>query len=148
MALRTAIERKADALRRLERDSNIWVATASDKGVPHMIPLSLGWDGAHILVATPLESPTARNALGSGRVRASLDSASDVVIIDAMVEVVDFKSASPEISSAYVGRVGWDPGDQPGEWSLLILTPRTVHAWNSVSEIEGRTIMRRGAWAI
>lgn len=147
MAIRTPSERKADTQQRLEHDSNVWVATASDEGIPHMIPLSLGWDGARILVTTPTESPTARNALSSGRARASLDSALDVVIVDAAVEVVDVATASADVVTTYVDRVGWNPSDQSGDWSLLILTPRTVLAWNSVAEIQGRTIMRLGIWA-
>lgn len=148
MANRPQSERKASALQRLEQDPNVWVATGSAEGIPHSIPLSLSWDGARILVATPTTSPTVRNARASKRARASLDSADDVVIIDAAVEVVDFATASPELIATYVDRVGWNPAGIPGEWSLLLLTPRTVFAWIGPSEIEGRTIMRHGAWTV
>ena len=145
--MRSASQRKADALLRLERDANVWIATSSADGQPHLVPLSLAWDGLHMLVATPSVTPTARNAAATGVCKASLDSAADVVLIDAVVEVVDFASADPETAARYVERVGWNPADESGEWSLLILEPRTVRAWSSVNEISGRTIMRHGQWS-
>lgn len=146
MAGRTSVARVADVIARLERDANVWIATAAG-GVPHLVPLSLAWDGARILLATPSGSPTVRNAVGSGSARLALDSTDDVVIIDGTVEVRPFREAGGDVVAHYVGRVGWDPSDEPGEWSLLIVSPRTVRAWNSVDEIEGRTIMSEGAWA-
>jgi hypothetical protein len=145
--MRSASQRKADAIVRLERDANVWIATASAGGQPHLVPLSLAWDGRCILVATPSVTPTARNAAATGVCKASLDSADDVVLIDADVEVVDFAGADPETAERYVERVGWSPADEPGEWSLLILEPRTIRAWSGVDEIAGRTIMRHGLWS-
>lgn len=144
--MRSAAQRQADALGRLERDANVWIATASADGRPHLVPLSLAWDGERILVATPSATPTARNAAATGMCKASLDSADDVVLIDADVEVIDFASVDPETATRYVERVGWNPADEPGAWSLLIVTPRTVRAWNGVGETVGRTIMRHGRW--
>ena len=70
-----------------------------------------------MLVATPSVTSTARNAAATGVCKASLDSAEDVILIDADVEVVDFASADPETAARYVERVGWYPADEPGEWS-------------------------------
>lgn len=60
--MRSAAQRRADAERRLENDANVWIATSSNDGTPHLVPVSLGWDGTQILVATPSATPTARNA--------------------------------------------------------------------------------------
>lgn len=146
MAGRTSQARIADVVARLERDANIWIATAA-ADVPHLIPLSLAWDGERILLATPSHNPTVRNAAVSGSARLALDSTDDVVIIDGTVEVRPFSEAGGDVVACYVDRVGWDPSDEPGEWSLLVISPRTVRAWNSVDEIEGRTIMSEGEWA-
>lgn len=142
---RTARQRVDSAIGRLESEPNVWVATGSAAGVPHMVPLSLSWNGRAIVVATPTDSPTVRNAVFSGRARASLDSAQDVVIADADVAVFD--DADEAVLHAYIDAVGWDPRDETGAWSMLILTPQRVQAWNSVREIDGRTIMRDGVWA-
>lgn len=146
--MRATGQRIEDAKARLARESNVWLATASEGGVPHLVPLSLAWDGQRILVATPTESPTVRNARASGRVRAALDSADDVVLIEGTAEIVDFAAADGAAIEAYVGRVGWNPADQPGEWSMLTVTPKTIRAWIGVGEIQGRTIMRNGDWLL
>ena len=136
----------ADVIARLERESNVWVATASPAGVPHLIPLSLAWDGTCVLVATPTDSPTVRNAASSGSAKVALDSADEVVLIDGEVEVIDFGAANRSAIDAYVERVGWNPAEQGGDWSLLSIAPKTVRAWNGVAEMQGRTIMKDGAW--
>ncbi len=115
-------------------------------GIPHMVPLSLAWVNNAIVVSTPTDTPTVRNAAASGQVRATLDSADDVVIVDADVRIEDFDRAQPSTIEMYISRVGWDPRNNPGSWSLLTLTPRQIQSWNSVEEISGRTIMRDGAW--
>ncbi len=144
--MRTAAQRRVDSVRRLENDASIWIATASAIGIPHLIPLSLAWDGEHLLLATPTNSPTVRNATDTGAVKATLDSAEDVVLIDGTAEVSDFGAADAGHLGTYVQRVGWNPADQDGEWSLLVVRPRTVRAWNSVAEGTGRTIMKEGDW--
>lgn len=144
--MRDTGQRKADALARLERDENVWLSTASGTGVPHMIPLSLAWDGIRILVATPTESPTVRNARANGSVKAALDSTIDVVLVEGAVEVVDFDALASADLESFVERVGWDPRTQDGAWSMLFVTPQVIRSWNSVAEIRGRTIMRDGAW--
>jgi hypothetical protein len=146
MGIRSSEERRQQAVHRLETDANVWIATADGDGTPHLVPLSLGWDGRRVLVATPTSSPTVRNATASGRARLALDSADDVVILDVGVEAVDFAAAERGLTEVFVSRVGWDPRDELGAWTLLVLTPRTVLAWRDVFEIAGRTIMRDGAW--
>lgn len=145
--MRNATQRQAEAVQRLASDANVWIATASSDGRPHLVPLSLAWDGRRILVATPSDTPTARNAAATGALKAALDSADDVVLIDADVDVVDFDQADEDIIEAYVKRVGWNPANEPGNWSLLIATPVTIRSWNGVGEIIGRTVMRNGVWS-
>jgi Pyridoxamine 5'-phosphate oxidase len=146
MAGRSASQRRTDAVGRLETDGNVWVSTASFDGSPHMVPLSLAWDGANVLVATPATTPTARNAAATGKARLALDDANDVVLIDAAVTVTDFRNLEAGVADCYVTRVGWDPREEEGDWCLLTLAPMRMQSWNSVGEIAGRTIMRHGEW--
>lgn len=145
MSVRSTEERQRDARARLESDENVWIATANNDGVPHLIPLSLAWDGTRIIVATPTDSVTVRNALSSNRVKATLDSADDVVLIDGTAEVLDAATADPELLQAHADRVGWSLTEDT-VWSLLLVTPRLIRAWNGVPEITGRVIMRNGEW--
>ena len=143
--VRTAAERKADTLARLEGDADVWVATAR-AGRPHLVPLSLAWDGAHVIVATPAASPTARNAAASGDIRLALGTSRDVTVIEAATEVVPCAAAAEPVALCYVTRTGWDPRQEDVPHAYLVATPRTVRAWNSLPELDGRTIMRHGQW--
>src|SRR4029453_12291149 len=69
---RSRSERTADTLERLRRDVDLWVASASEDGEAYLVPLSYHWDGSTLTIATPSASPTARNLLRAGWVRAAL----------------------------------------------------------------------------
>jgi hypothetical protein len=144
-AIRTAIERRADTMTRLEQDADVWAATAN-AGRPHLVPLSLAWDGARVILATPAESPTARNAAVSGDISLALGSSRDVTTIQAKVEVVRCGDAEDSVAQCYAARTGWDPRREDVQHVFLIVTPRTARAWKSLPEISGRTIMRDGQW--
>jgi len=143
---RSRAERAAQARARLASEPNVWVATASSEGDPHLVPLSLAWIDDQIIVATPSDTLTARNAQRNGRGRAALDGADEVVIFDVHIDVADFGEASPSLTQRYVERVGWDPRDIPGAWSLLVLTIWRGQAWNGPGEMTGRTIVGEGNW--
>jgi hypothetical protein len=82
-APRTRQQRKRDALKRLEHDTDAWVATAQEgSGGPYLVPLSFLWDGATLLVATPASSPTSRNLRNTGKVRLGIGPTRDVVLIE------------------------------------------------------------------
>ena len=146
MTSRSTEQRIAATLRRLESDPDVWIATASPQGVPHLVPLSLAWSDGQVLVATPTETPTVRNIAATERARAALDSTNDVVVIEASATATSLDEVGAEVVELFTSRVGWNPRKERGAWSMLALRPRMIHAWNSVSEIEGRTIMRRGEW--
>lgn len=143
---RSRAERRRETTQRLNAEANVWVSTAGPDGTPHLVPLSLAWDGTRLLVATPTNTPTVRNAAATGRARAALESTSDVVVIDAEAEVVPLSDADADTVATYVQGVGWDPRREGGQWSLVVLTPRRIQAWNGPSEIDGRTIMRDDVW--
>lgn len=146
MTSRPTAQRCRQARARLETEANVWLATASSEGIPHLVPLSLAWIDGQIVVATPVDTPTVDNVVANGRARASLDSADDVVIIDADVVVHPYDDVEAALTGRYVDRVGWDPKTNPGTWCLLVLTPRRGQAWNGPGEIAGRTIIRDGRW--
>lgn len=143
--VRDTAQRRTDTIARLDADADVWVATA-DGDQPHLVPLSLAWDGAHVIMATPAASPTARNAGASGSVRLALGTSRDVTIIEATAEVVPCADARDAVGRCYASRTGWDPGREDQPHVYLIATPRTMQAWNSVAELTGRTIMRDGRW--
>lgn len=143
--IRSASQRRADTLARLDGDADVWVATARAEK-PHLIPLSLAWDGTHLIMATPATSRTAKNAADSGTVQLALGPSRDVTIIDATAEVVPCADAPKSVADCYATRTGWNPGQEDQPHVYLIATPRTMRAWTSVAELTGRTIMRDGQW--
>lgn len=145
-AVRTTSERIADARAKLAGDTDVWVATGDSNGAAHLVPLSLCWHGDEVVVATEARSRTARNAAASGQARLALGSTRDVVSIEATVTGVARADAEPALVDAYRARTGWDPGSDGGEWVYLRCVPTSVQVWDSVDEIAGRTVMRRGAW--
>lgn len=148
VAVRSRAERRRDTEARLAHDADVWVASASPGGTPHLVPLSFEWDGEALLVATPPDSPTGRNLTANPVARLGLGGTRDVSVIDGDVEVIDDLALAPDRRARYVARTGWDPGDEPTPYSWYRITPRRVQAWREVDELAERELMRDGRWLV
>jgi hypothetical protein len=155
LAARTSEERKAHALTALStRYVEVWVASASLDGVPHLVPLSLAWDGRVVIISVDRRSATARNIASSGRARLALGQTGDVVMIDAVLEAnFSLREAPEKLMETFAGQADWDPrdalglpGSRDGGYVYLCLLPNRVQVWRSEAEHAGRTIMRDGEW--
>jgi hypothetical protein len=130
-------------------DADVWVASASTLGAPHLVPLSLAWDGACIVIALAPTSVTAHNIVGSGRARCAVGTTRDVAIVDAVLEqAVGAAHAPPELADAYATQADWDPRASGGDFSFLVLRPSRIQAWRNEDEIADRTVMRHGTWLV
>ncbi len=145
---RTSLQRRAAVIAKLEaRRADAKVASASESGDAHLVPLSLAWDGARVMLATAPESATARNIVRSGATRLALGGTRDVVMIDAFLdEAVALEGASSELVEAYARQAEWDPRSTGEAVLFLLLRPRRIQAWREADEIAGRTVMRDGNW--
>jgi Pyridoxamine 5'-phosphate oxidase len=146
--MRSTEQRKSDAIDKLEKDEDVWVATADAAGIAHLVPLSLCWHDGKVIVAVESRSRTARNASASGQARLALGPSRDVVMIDAAATVVARSTVAPEIAGAYHDRTGWQPGAHGGDWVFILLQPTTMQVWREVNEIADRTVMRNGTWLV
>jgi pyridoxamine 5'-phosphate oxidase-like protein len=81
-------QRREAALERLRSNTNLWLATASDGRGPHLIPVSYWWDGSRLTTATLESSRTWKNVRMQPKVRASIGSTGDVLMIDATAMIV------------------------------------------------------------
>ena len=63
---RSRAQRRRDTEHRLSHDKDVWVASASADGAPHLVPLSFDWDGEALLMATPLVGLTPGAPRGRG----------------------------------------------------------------------------------
>ncbi len=147
---RTGTQRKADTLARLnEIGADVWVATASETGREYLVPLSYAWDGDRVILATEPGLVTARNIAWSGRARLGFGPTRDVVIVDAGLDgTLDCAQAPTELADLYARQSGWDPRDERAPYVYFLMRPVRVQAWREANELEGRTIMRDGAWLV
>jgi hypothetical protein len=144
---RTTAERTKDTLHRLEHDVDAWVATAGpDGGAPHLVPLSFVWDGATLLIATPADSVTGRNLAATGRIRLGLGPTRDVVVIEGTVRTVPPEDLPEEDAEVFAGKTGFDPRQLATRYLYFTVLPQRVQAWREENELEGRELMRDGAW--
>jgi hypothetical protein len=144
---RSPEERKRDVLALLEREVDVWVASASADGEAMLVPLSFVWDGRRLTVSTPLASKTARNLIRAGVARVALGATRDVVLIDGTLEVIEL-GAEPELEEAHAQATEFDPRTLADPYVYLRLTPQRVQAWREVNELRGRHVMRGGAWVV
>jgi hypothetical protein len=145
-APRSRVERRRDTEHRLSHDTDVWVASASPDGAPHLVPLSFDWDGQALLVATPADSPTARNLSATRVVRLGLGHTRDVSVIEGEVEVIELGALGEGRAQRFVARAGWDPRTEAAPYSWFSIAPRRIQAWREANELRGRDLMRDGAW--
>ena len=154
-AARSGPERKAHALAKLQaRHAEAWVASASASGTPHLVPLSVAWDGRTVIVSVGRRSLTAQNIGASGKARLALGQTGDVVMIDARLErSVNLADAPPELAQAFADQADWDPrharalpASSDDGYVYLCLRPERIQVWRNTPEHPGRTVMRAGQW--
>ena len=145
---RSRARRRSDTEHRLTHDIDVWVASASEDGVPHLVPLCFDWDGEALLVATPTRSPTGRNLAATRVVRLALGHTRDVCMIDGEVEVVELDELPQERGDRFVAHTGFDPRALATPYSWFRISPRRIQAWREVGEMPDRELMRDGRWLV
>src|SRR3989442_14228662 len=85
MELGAAPHRKGIGLTALEKQHDLWLATADVAGRPHIIAVSAWWDGTDLVVATRGASKTARNLAMNPSEKVAHGPPSDAVVIDAQM---------------------------------------------------------------
>jgi Pyridoxamine 5'-phosphate oxidase len=143
---RSTAQRIDHARSLLQREADVWTATASAQGEAHLVPLSLSWDGSSIVLAAEARSATARNIAATGGVRLALGSTRDVVLIHASAIAMPCDEADESARATFVTRTGWNPISEAGEWVFIVAAPIRILVWQNVAEVRGRTVMRDGEW--
>lgn len=147
--LRTAAQRKADVLSRLQKNGEAFLATASQAGEPRLIAVSFWWNGTELIIATRQGTPTARNLQSTRAARLALGPQEDVIMIDARVaEQSPVSSAKPELRQGFLDAAGWDPAEEGADWAFFRLGPVRIEAYRGYGELEGRMVMRDSRWLV
>jgi hypothetical protein len=145
---RARVRRRLDTEHRLTHDIDLWVASASTDGAPHLVPLSFDWDGEALLLATPRDSPTGRNLAATRRVRLGLGHPRDVSMIEGDVEVLEIDALPRERGDRFAARTGFDPRALATPYRWFRVVPRRIQAWREENELAGRELMRDGRWLV
>lgn len=142
-APRDRATRVADTRRRLDADTDAWLASGNAEG-PWLVPLTFWWDGDVLRFATELSSATCQRLEAQQRVRVALGETRDVVMIDGEAEVARLATVPAAIRDGLAARLGSDVGS----WADAVITirPERVQAWREENELVGRVIMRDGRW--
>ena len=146
--MRDTKTRKADVLAALERQKDLWIATADPPGRPHVIAVSAWWDGSGVVIATLGTSRTARNLAANRLARLALGSPDDVIVIDARSSESWPVSDSAELAGKFAAAVGWDPREVGEGWVFFRLEPARVQAYRGYDELLGRDVMRNSRWLV
>lgn len=145
--LRSTEQRKTDVLAALEQNRDLWLATSSRSGRPHLIPVSTWWDGSELVMATTGGSRTARNLDATGVGRLGAGSPDDVIMIDVQVAgSVAVAEAPDRLKDGFVAGAGWDPAEEGDDWRFFRLQPVAVQAYRGYAELAGRQVMRDTKW--
>ncbi len=140
--------RRRDTEHRLTHDIDVWVASASADGAPHLVPLSFDWDGEALLVATPADSATGRNLATTRTVRLGLGQTRDVSMIAGDVETLEIDALPREQGDRFAARTGFDPRELVTPYRWYRIVPRHIQAWREVNELPDRELMRDGRWLV
>ncbi|MFJ4686860.1 pyridoxamine 5'-phosphate oxidase family protein [Streptomyces sp. NPDC088789] len=143
---RTRERRRQDVLERLERETEVWVASADAEGVPCLVPLWFVWHGEALWLVTRPTNPTGRNLRSGGRARLAFGDTLDVVLIDGEVEVHDREEVPGPAADAFHAKTGWDPRAGSVPYAYYRVRPRAVQAWHEERELPQRHLMRDGIW--
>jgi hypothetical protein len=145
-APRSRAQRRHDTERRLTQDTDLWVASASANGEPYLVPLSFDWDGKALLLATPTDSPTARNLTATRTARLALGNTRDVSMIDGEVQILELDALPQQQGDRFASRAGFDPRALTTPYSWFRISPRRIQAWREANELPDRELMRDGRW--
>ncbi|GGX34911.1 pyridoxamine 5'-phosphate oxidase family protein [Streptomyces lomondensis] len=145
---RTPAQRKTDLLARLEREIDIWVATADADGVPCLVPLWFVWHEEAVWLCTRLTNPTGRNLRDGRRARLAFGDTRDVALVDGDVETFTARQVPPAAAEAFRAKTGWDPREDHASYAFFRVRPRAVQAWCEEHELPRRHLMRDGVWAV
>jgi len=144
--LRDTATRKADVLAALEKQHDLWLASADVAGRPHLIAVSAWWDGTDLVIATTGSSKTARNLAMNPAARVARGAPADAIVIDAQMIESRAVEDSAELAGGFAAAVGWDPREVGEGWMFFRLRPNRIQAFRGYDEIEGRDVMVDSSW--
>lgn len=135
-----------DVRERLEREKDLWVASAGTDGAPYLVPLSFFWDGDAVWLVTRLSNPTGRHLAVNPRTRLALGDTRDVVLLDGRVTAHTHHQVPPSAAEGFRAKTGWDALRSGPAYRWFRVRPTEIQAWHEEHELAGRQLMTGGEW--
>ena len=119
----------AKAAKRLQAESNIWVATVRSDGRPHLTPVWFAWHGGKVYICIDPASVKARNLAVNDRITLALEDGSSPIILEGAGRPVNVAEQLQEVVDEFKRKYDWDIITD-GQYSLLIeITPEKMLNW-------------------
>ncbi len=92
---------------RLDRERNVWLATARPDGRPHLTPIWFVYRRGRFWIGTGRDNVKTRNALDNPAVSVSLQDGDDPVVAEGTVTVHQ-RERPDDVVDAFMAKYGWD----------------------------------------
>lgn len=124
----SALKPPSAALKRLQTESNIWLATTRPGGRPHLVPVWFVWRRRRFYLCIESSSVKARNLLDQPRVSLALEDGSRPVICEG--EATSVPVPWPvEVVRAFAKKYDWSIGPEDQYDELIRVRPIRWLGW-------------------
>ncbi len=126
------------AKERLEQNRNYWISTIRPDGRPHAMPVWGVWHKDQLFFSTAITSTKSCNLQANPNCTATIESATEAVIVEGVAKVVSGKAILAPVWKAYKQKYDWSIDGE----KLFAITPTTVFAFIETAEQFGTAATR------
>jgi hypothetical protein len=84
----------------------------------------------------------------TGKLRLGIGPTHDLVLIEGTAQTLLATEITEEIGDAFAAKAGFDPLKLDSPYTYLRIRPRRLQVWRKANELDGRELMRDGAWIV
>jgi hypothetical protein len=117
-----------NALDKLEKQQNIWIASVKPGGLPHLVPVWFVWLTGKIYIGTDPKSVKARNLRINPRAALALEDGGSPVICEGSAREV-LPPWSEDLLAAFMGKYEWDLTKESQYYNVWEITPEKWLVW-------------------
>ncbi len=115
--------------RRLQAESNIWVATVRPDGRPHLTPTWFAWHAGKAYICIDPASVKAHNLAHNPRIAMALEDGSQPIMFEGTARPVDGADRPQGALDEFKRKYEWDIAVDSQYSQLVEITPKKVLNW-------------------